>query len=226
MTLAVSGQVSAPDVVAEARRLFGAMPASTPAPDRAISPPIVASHRVVIEQPAQQTQIVVGGLAPPLDHADHAAVKVLSTVLGGGMAGRLFAELRDKRALAYTAASYYEPVREPGALVLYLGTMPDNASRAEQALLGEVQRIRETPVSAAELGRAKGYLLGRYAMDRRTNERLAWYLAFYEVEGVGLGYPERYRRQVDAVTAADVQRAARTYLATLTTVVLGPRAAR
>ena len=86
--------------------------------------------------------------------------------------------------------------------------------------------MRDAPISADELARAKGYLLGRYAMDRRTNERLAWYLGFYEVEGVGLAYPDRYRHQVEAVTAADVQRAARTYLATLTTVVLGPRLAR
>ena len=228
MTLTVSGQVSAAEVVAEARRLFGALPVATPAPERAIPPPppTPTGRRVVIEQPAQQTQILVGGLAPALDHPDHAAVKVLATVLGGGMAGRLFAELRDKSALAYTATAYYEPVREPGTIVLYLGTMPDNAARAEQALLGEVRRMRDAPISADELARAKGYLLGRYAMDRRTNERLAWYLGFYEVEGVGLAYPDRYRHQVEAVTAADVQRAARTYLATLTTVVLGPRLAR
>ena len=86
-----------------------------------------------------------------------------------------------------------------------------------------MRKIRDVAVSDEELARAKGYLLGRYAMDRRTNERLAWYLAFYEVEGVSRDYPERYRRQVEAVTAADVQRAARTYLGTLSSVVLGPR---
>ena len=223
MTLVVSGQVSAPEVLAEARRLFGGVPASAPAPDPPIPAPQASGRRVVVEQPSQQTQILVGGLAPSLDHPDHAAVKVLSTILGGGMAGRLFVELRDKSALAYTAASFYDPVHEPGALVLYLGTAPGNAVKAEQALLAEVQKIRDVPVSAAELARAKGYLLGRYAMDRRTNERIAWYLGFYEVEGVGRAYPERYRRQVEAVTVADVQRVARTYLGTLSSVVLGPR---
>lgn len=223
MTLVVSGQVSAPEVLAEARRLFGGVPASAPAPDPRIPAPQASGRRVVVEQPSQQTQILVGGLAPSLDHPDHAAVKVLSTILGGGMAGRLFVELRDKSALAYTAASYYDPVHEPGALVLYLGTAPGNAVKAEQALLAEVQKIRDVPVSAAELARAKGYLLGRYAMDRRTNERIAWYLGFYEVEGVGRAYPERYRRQVEEVTVADVQRVARTYLGTLSSVVLGPR---
>ena len=223
MTLVVSGQVAAPEVLAEARRLFGGMPAAASAPDPAVRTPQPSAKRLVVEAPAQQTQILAGGVAPPLDHPDHAAVKVLSTILGGGMAGRLFVELRDKSALAYTAASYYDPVKEPGALVLYLGTAPDNAVKAEQALLAEVQKIRDVPVSAEELARAKGYLLGRYAMDRRTNERLAWYLGFYEVEGVGRAYPERYRKQVEAVTVADVQRVARTYLGTLTSIILGPK---
>ena len=223
MTLAVSGQVAASEVVAEARRLFGAQPGGGATPDPPIPPPHAAGGRKVIEQEAQQTQILVGGLAPSLDHPDHAAVKVLSTILGGGMAGRLFVELRDKSALAYTAASYYDPVHETGALILYLGTAPQNAARAEPALMREIARVRDEPVPADELARAKGYLLGRYTMDRRTNERLAWYLAFYEVEGVGREYPDRYRARVEAVTAADVQRAARTYLANPTTVILGPR---
>jgi len=144
-------------------------------------------------------------------------------VLGGGMAGRLFAELRDKQALAYTASAYYDPVREPGALILYLGTAPENATRAEEALRKEIDRIRSEPVGAEELGRAKGYLLGNYTMDRRTNGRLAWYLAFYETEGVGGKFPDEYRKAVEAVTAADLLRVARTYLATTTTVVLRPK---
>ena len=180
----------------------------------------------MLEQSAQQTQILVGGLAPSLDHPDHAAVKVLSTILGGGMAGRLFVELRDRNALAYTAASYYDPVREPGAARALPGHGPRERVQAEQALGREMQKIRDTPVSAEELSRAKGYLLGSYAMDRRTNERLAWHLAFNEVEGVGRAYPDRVRSQVEAVTVADVQRVARTYLGNPTTVVLGPPGTR
>jgi zinc protease len=226
MTLSVSGQVSAAEVVAEARRLFGGLPGAARPADPMRPTPSPAGGRSVVEAPAQQTQILVGGLAPALDHPDHAAVKVLSTILGGGMAGRLFVELRDRSALAYTATSYYEPVKEPGVLVLYLGTAPATSARAEQALMREVQKIRDVPVPDDEVARAKGYLLGRYAMDRRTNERIAWHLAFEEVEGVGRDYPDRLRRQVEAVTAADVQRVARAYLGTTTTLVLGPAPAR
>jgi predicted Zn-dependent peptidase len=223
MKLAVSGQVKASEVIAEARQLFGGLPAGAGAADAPIPPPTATARRIVIEQPAQQAQILVAGLAPRLSDRDHAAVKVLANVLGGGMAGRLFAELRDKQALAYAASAFYDPVREPGALILYLGTAPDSATRAEEALRKEIERIRSEPVGGEELARAKGYLLGNYTMDRRTNGRQAWYLAFYEVEGVGQRFPEQYRRAVEAVTAADVQRVARTYLSAPTTVVLRPK---
>jgi len=223
MVLAVSGQVAASEVLAEAQRRFGGVARDGAGVDPPVPAPIASARRVELEMPAQQSQILAGSLAPPLDHPDHAAVKVLSTILGGGMAGRLFAELRDKQGLAYTATSYYDPVREPGALVLYLGTAPENAPKAEAALLAEVERIRRDPVSTEELTRAKGYLLGRYAMDRRTNERLAWYLAFYAVEGQPPDFPERYRQAVEAVSTADILRVARRYLATLTTLVVRAR---
>ena len=223
MKLAVSGQVKAPEVIAEVRKLFGTLAGGAGVADPTITPPASAGRRIDIEQPAQQAQILVAGLAPRLSDLDHAAVKVLANVLGGGMAGRLFAELRDKQALAYTASAYYDPVREPGALILYLGTAPENATRAEEALRKEIERIRSEPVGAEELARAKGYLLGNYTMDRRTNGRLAWYLVFYETQGVGQKYPDQYRKAVEAVTPADLLRVARTYLATPTTVVLRPK---
>jgi len=226
MVLAVSGQVRAAEVVAEARRLFGGLPRGGVVAEPRNPTAASGARRLVIEHPAQQAQIAAGALAPSLADPDHAAVKVLATVLGGGMAGRLFAELRDKEALAYTANAYYEPVREPGMLVLYLGTAPENVARAEPALQREIERARTQPVSADELRRAQGFLLGNYAMDRRTNARQAWYLAFYEIEGVGGDFPERYRAAVQAVTAADVMRVAQRYLAAPTILILRPPARR
>jgi zinc protease len=89
-------------------------------------------------------------------------------------------------------------------------------------MLGELERLRREPLSPSELARAKGYLLGQFAMDRRTNARLTWYDGFFESLGVGPDFAERYERAVEAVTIADVQRVAQTYLATPTVVRLGP----
>jgi zinc protease len=107
-----------------------------------------------------------------------------------------------------------------------MNTAPGNAARAEEALRREIERIRAERVSASELLRAKAYLLGTYEMDRRTNARQAWYLAFFETIGMGYDFPARYRAAVEAVTAEDLLRVARSYLHPLTTVVLGPPSPR
>jgi zinc protease len=89
-------------------------------------------------------------------------------------------------------------------------------------MLGELDRIRREPLRPTELDRAKGYLLGQFELDRRTNARLAWYDGFFESLGVGPDFAERYARAVEAVTVEDVQRVAQTYLGAPTVVRLGP----
>jgi predicted Zn-dependent peptidase len=222
MVLAVSGNVKTAEVLDRANKLFGGLrEAPVPAPNPARAPGATGT-RDALTVPGAQAQIVMGAIAPAMTDPDFAAMKVASTVLGGGLAGRFFSELRDKQALAYTTATQ-EPMRiEPGYFLALLGTAPDNVAKAEPALRDQMQRIRTTPVSDDELRVAKAYLLGSLAMDRRTNARQAWYLASLEIQGVGYEYLDRYTAQVRAVTAADLVRVAQRYLTTLNTVVVAP----
>jgi predicted Zn-dependent peptidase len=224
MILAVSGDITTREVVAEVGRLFAEAPTEEDGSDPATPTAAARADRTVLVKPAAQAQVLVAFLAPPTAHPDYAAVKVLATALGGGMAGRLFTEVRDKQGLAYSTGGSYPSRRGPGVFFTQLGTAPANQARAEVAMLGELERIRRDPVSPAELARAKAYLLGQFGLDRRTNARLAWYDAFFEALGVGPNFADRYVQAVDAVTAEDVLRVARTYLTTPTIVTLGPAA--
>jgi zinc protease len=222
LVLAVSGRVRTDEVLAQVEKRFaGIAPGPRPPLTRAPLPPMAAS-REVLEVPGAQAQILAGGLAPSMTEPDHAAVKVLAAILGGGLAGRFFSELRDKQGLAYTTGVVY-PTRVDRAYVLaQLGTAPENVERAEAALRGELERIQREPASEEEIRVAKAYILGNLAMDRRTNARQAWYLATYEAAGVGHEFLDRYAADVRKVAAADVQRVARLYLATLRTVIVRP----
>lgn len=224
MILAVSGDVSAREVMAEVARRFATAAAGEGEPEPTLPAAVARADRTVLVRPAAQAQVLVAFLAPPTSHPDYAAVKVLTTALGGGMAGRLFTEVRDKQGLAYSTGGAYPSRLGPGVLYMQLGTAPANQARAEAAMLGELERIRRDPVNPGELNRAKAYLLGQFALDRRTNARLAWYDAFFEVLGVGPDFADRYTRDVEAVTADDLLRVARTYLAAPTIVTLGPTA--
>jgi zinc protease len=224
MILAVSGDVSAREVMAEVARRFATAAGGEGEPEPTLPAAVARADRTVLVRPAAQAQVLVAFLAPPTSHPDYAAVKVLTTALGGGMAGRLFTEVRDKQGLAYSTGGAYPSRLGPGVLYMQLGTAPANQARAEAAMLGELERIRRDPVNPGELNRAKAYLLGQFALDRRTNARLAWYDAFFEVLGVGPDFADRYTRDVEAVTADDLLRVARTYLAAPTIVTLGPTA--
>ena len=224
MVLAVSGQVERKAVVKAAERLFGRMARSgqgTQAAPPVSEPP---GERKVIARPAQQAQILVGYLGPGLSDPLYPAARVLSAALGGGMAGRLFVELRDRRGLAYSTAAFMPYRTGPTFLIAYLGTAPASAAAAEAGVLQELERVRAAPISGDELARAKAYVHGQLVMDRRTNARLAWYLAFFETVGAGWDFPDRYARAIDAVTVEDVARAAERYLTRPTIVVLQPTA--
>ena len=222
MVLAVSGRVKTAEVMTQVTRLFGTMPNGTapvPAPP---GPPAPATWRETRVVPGAQAQILMGALAPALTDPDYPAVKVLASVLGGGMAGRFFSELRDKQGLAYTTAARYPARVDNSYFLAQLGTAPANVARAETALRAQLERAQREPPSDEELRVAKAYLLGNLAMDRRTNARQAWYLAAYEQSGVGYEFLDRYTAAVRAVSGADVQRVARRYLAVLRTVVVQP----
>lgn len=224
MVLAVSGDVERGAVLREVSRLFAEVPSGSGVADAALPPPTPEHSRKLLDRPGAQGQVLVGYLAPPLSHPDYPAVKVLSTLLGGGMSGRLYGELRDKQGLAYVVGALYPSRRDQSFFVIHMGTAPENLPRAEQGIGREVERIRQGRPTAAEVERAKAYLLGRLAMDRRTNAREAWYLAFFELEGTGHDFLDRYVARVEAVTAEDIQRVAQTYLGRPTVTILSPPA--
>jgi predicted Zn-dependent peptidase len=222
MVLAMSGNVPASKVLKAAEKLFKDLPAAATSARPSAADATARGGRRLVERPVQQAQVLVGYLGPSLLQPDYAASRVLATVLGGGMSGRLFRELRDQRGLAYSVGTLGSFRTGPSFLVSYVGTAPPNAEAAETGMLREIGRMRGEVVSARELARAKAYLLGNLAMDRRTSARHAWYMAFFEVVGAGWNFPERYARAVEAVTADDVARVAQRYLTQPTVIVLQP----
>ena len=222
LVLAVSGDVKNAEVVARVQQIFGTMaPGQVPMPPVPAPPAMVASREVVVV-PGAQAQIFMGALAPSLTNPDHPPLKVLTALLGGGMASRFFSELRDQQALAYTTLALYPSRVDTSAFVSILGTAPDNVPKAEPALAQQLERIRSQAATEEEVAVARAYVVGSQAMDRRTNARQAWYLAFYEIAGVGYEFLDRYAEAVRKVSPADVQRVAQKYLGVIRTVIVQP----
>src|SRR5262245_13825580 len=174
MGLAVSGQVEAKRVVKAAERLFGRMTRLTTSAPTSDTVSTSSGERRILPRPAQQAQILVGYLGPGLSDPLYPSVRVLAAALGGGMAGRLFVELRDQRGLAYDTGAFTTYRTGAAFFVAYVGTAPASATASEAGILRELERVRESPITADELARAKAYVRGQLVMDRRTNARVAW----------------------------------------------------
>jgi len=222
MVLSVSGQVRADEVLAEAARLFGGVRRGSRAPGGAPLTARPRATRVEERRPAEQAQVLMGFLAPPIGEHEYVATKVLNALLGGGMSSRLFRVLRDEQGLAYAVGSFYPTRREMGRIVIHIGTAPGNAAAAEAGVSREVDRLQAEPVPEDELVRGRAFLQGSFALDLRGNARQSFYRGFFELLGVGHGFLARYPGLIEAVGSSEVQRVAQRYLVEPAVVVVGP----
>jgi predicted Zn-dependent peptidase len=113
----------------------------------------------VRHRPSEQAHVVLGGGG--LDHhdEDRFALKVLDTVLGGGMSSRLFQHIREARGLAYSTYSYAASYTDAGLVGAYVGTAPAKVDEV-LALLRDELTVLADDVTSAEVERAKGALTG------------------------------------------------------------------
>lgn len=151
--------------------------------------------------------LAVRGLA--LEHPDRFALSLLSVVLGEGMSSRLALELRERRGLAYDVHSYLSSFQDAGALIVYAGVDPANARDALSLLLLELARLRDEPVPEDELTRAKELQKGRMALRMEDTRAVSDWLGAQELLMGRVRTVDEVACQIDAVTAADVQRIAR-----------------
>ncbi|HKR14815.1 MAG TPA: pitrilysin family protein [Pyrinomonadaceae bacterium] len=193
--------------------------ASIPKPSRPLP-------RVQVKEPERKTEsrfteygpnelpaIGVTYLTPRQADADSEALRVANAILSSGESSRLYNALVYQQQLAAEASSTAD-MREDVSLfvltvVLSEGKKPEDA---EKSLLAEIKKLQDTPVSAAELEKAKNQIITDQLRQRETSNGKA--LALGEA-AVLLGDPARVNTdlaRLQAVTAADVQRVMKKYL--------------
>lgn len=115
---------------------------------------------VVRTRPTEQAHLVIGGRGLPRNDDRRFAAGVLNQALGGGMASRLFQEVRERRGLAYTVYSYLGMYVDSGTLAVYAGTAPQRVDDVLQVVADEFAKVAEHGLTEDELVRAKGNLAG------------------------------------------------------------------
>jgi predicted Zn-dependent peptidase len=193
----------------------------------ALSTPAQVKTRsvVIVDKPeAAQSQIRIGWVGVPRSTPDYFAIQVMNTILGGAFTSRLNQNLREKHGYAYGAASRFEMRRAPGAFYAAAGVQTDKTAEALVEFFKELEGITQA-VPADELAKAKNYIALRFPQRFETTGDIASQLAeafIYDLPG---DYFESFVDRIQAVTAADVQRVAKTLVqpTRLAVVVVGDR---
>jgi len=212
----IAGDVRAPAALAMVRRHFaGVRRGPAPPPVTAVEPPAIDERRLVVRR--EQAQLPVVNIAwhvPNHTSPDAPALELLSTLLSSGRASRLYQKLvYEKRMVLGAGGDYSYFSLDPSLFWFYAAPLPGQAPEAvEQALLAEIERLKQEVVPEEELARARNQIEASFVWEQDSVFSRASALGRFEMLGSWRLFDD-YLPRLRAVTAADLQRVARTYFA-------------
>jgi zinc protease len=229
-TLVIVGDTDEATVRRLIEQYFGPLERG-PAIERHIAaePEQTEMRQATLHLPVRLPVIVGGYHIPRGDSSDLYALEVLQQILSSGESSRLYQRLVRKDKSAVAAGGFVFDHEDPGLFLTYAAYLPTSpVESVKHALAEEVARVAREPVGAAELEKAK-HQLAAHAVFRQ--ERVGEVATQMGVDGAVAHDPMRgftAAARYDAVTAADVQRVARTYLVdrNFSQVTLAPRGAK
>ena len=201
-----AGAVDHDSLVAEVTRLSkycrpGPKPAFAPAVHPRIRPGIRLDTRKT-----SQAQLALGIRTASRHDPRRYALRLLNAVVGETMSSRLFVELRENRGLAYDIHSSLSFFEDTGDLVISAGLDADNLEKSLKLMLRELRRLAEKPVGAAELRRAKDYVIGQMELNLEGTENHMMTIG-EQILGWGrITPPEEVARRLRAVRPSEVRR--------------------
>lgn len=180
-------------------------------------PPVVPltetiQHQVIIADKSQ-SDIVMGTHGPTRRSPDYMAASLGNSILGQfGMMGRIGQVVREQSGLAYYAYTALSSGVGPGSWEVSAGVNPANVAQAMDLIRQEIKHFVEEKVTPEELNDSKANFIGRLPLSLESNDGIASALLNLERYQLGLDYYRNFASLVNAVTAEDVQEAARNYL--------------
>ncbi len=173
-----------------------------------------AISRTVYEDNTPLPAIVMSYPIPADRDADAAPLAVLNAVMSAGDSSRLYESLVYRDQIAQAAGTFLDSKQSTGIFAVYAIMAGGKTVEAGEAgLKAEIARVRDKPVTDAELNEAKNQLLTAAISQRETADGKASAIANAVIIDGDPKAADRQLTALAAVTAADVQRVARRYLA-------------
>ncbi len=212
-TLVVVGDVNTAAVLERVRADFGRLPRG-PQPPQWVTPeqPQVGERRITIVHEGRVPIEEIGWRVPSITSPDAPALLLLEQILGGGRSARLYPAIVEKGLGVETWANTFL-LKDAGVFFAGGVAAPGKPlAPIEAAILAEVARLQTTPPSAEEMARALRQTQAQLIFSRDSVTDQAEQLGFYDTVAGDWRALDRLPAQLQAVTPADLQRVAKTYL--------------
>src|SRR5262245_37254139 len=171
-----------------------------------------AREVILIDKPgAPQTQIRIGWIGVARSTPDYFPLIVTNTILGGSFGSRLNMNLREKHGYTYGASSSFDMRASAGPFNAGAGVQTDKTGEALKEFFNELEGMLK-PIPADELNRAKNYIALRFPAGFEATGDVSRRLEDALVYKLPDDYFSKYVQNIQAVTAADVQRVAQKYI--------------
>jgi zinc protease len=213
-TLTIVGDFDSTQAAQLVERYFGRIPPPQRAVPRDIpaEPPMTKERRVTVEESWPLPAVVVAHHITFDGHPDSYPLHIASKILSDGQSSRIFRKLVYDTRLCFTAFGGGNIIEHPN-LFFAVGILQPGSSAAdvERALIAELDRLKDEPVTAHELQRAKNQFARDYILGRETNQSKASQLAHAVVIHNDVKTADGEFQIFANMTAADIQRVAKTY---------------
>lgn len=204
IVIAVTGNYSLAKLISVGTKNFGPVPANIKPLNR-LAPQ--RSERVVnaYEKPISQAHVVLGTQAYSLYHPYKTGLLLLNNLLGGnGMSSILNLQIREKYGIAYTIETGYSALSDTGLFTLYFGTDKEKVDKALRLIYKEFKKLREKPLTAVQLQRAKNKFIGQIALGEENRIGLIISMAKSLIDYNHIDDLQTVFNKINAVSSAEI----------------------
>lgn len=183
------------------------------------------NHAVFVKKKQlEQVQLCLGCKGIHFTHEDRFVISALNAVIGSSMSSRLFQEVREQNALAYSIYSYVMSYRDAGLFTVYAGTDPSNVIEVIRLIMKEFRKIKEEGITKAEEERVKNQIKGNLVLSLESSNSHMSRLARQEIYYGKYLSVDDIIKGIEKVSQADVHRLAGQLFNTenISLTILGP----
>jgi predicted Zn-dependent peptidase len=218
MTLVIVGDVDPAATLTLVKKYFGAVPKGAVPQDNYVLPPARAKMAAIeIKKDVGQAYLLMSTIGPKSESPDQFPLDIVATLTGGGESSRLWKKLKTELGLVYTVGYSFNTSKYEGDLYASATLDPANIDKVEKAIDDVLNDIKQNGFTEEELRKAKNTIKTTHYMAMERGSDLANQYARYD-SFIGYQFVDNYPANIEKVTLAQVNEAARKYLNTDTYV--------